>query len=241
MPKEVIRTDLAPRPLADYSQAWAVTGAKLIFVSGQVSVDMDGNTVGAGDIALQTRTVLENVKKVLMGAGAEMGDVIKLNMYVTNIAEFKEKSPAVRREYFSHDFPASTLVEIQSLARPEFMIEIEAIAAVEGEATLDLTGAVTIGGSFGTSVTAISSATTLNTTHHVVTCDASGGAFTVTLPAANGAAGRMYHVKKIDSSGNAVTVDANASETIDGDTTKIVSTQYDSMMIVCDGSNWHIV
>jgi hypothetical protein len=104
-----------------------------------------------------------------------------------------------------------------------------------------LAGAVTIAGAFGTSVTAVSGATTLDATHHVVTCDASGSAFAVTLPAANGIAGRMYHIKKIDSSGNTVTVDANASETIDGDTTKVIATQYDSMMIVCDGSNWHIV
>lgn len=75
----------------------------------------------------------------------------------------------------------------------------------------------------------------------VITCDASGGAFSINLPAASGAARRIYHIKKIDSSGNAVTVDGNAGETIDGDTTKIISRQYDSMMISCDGSNWHIL
>ena len=69
MPKEVIQTELAPHLLGDYSQAWTVTGAKLIFVAGQVSVDMSGDPVGVGDIALQTRTVLENVKRVLEGAG----------------------------------------------------------------------------------------------------------------------------------------------------------------------------
>jgi len=93
-------------------------------------VDMGGNPLGVGDIALQTRTVLENMKGVLQGAGAVMGDVIKLNIYVTNMAEFREKAYAVRREYFSRDFPAATLVEVKSLARPEFMVEIEAIAAV---------------------------------------------------------------------------------------------------------------
>jgi hypothetical protein len=88
---------------------------------------------------------------------------------------------------------------------------------------------------------AISSATTLGDTHYVVTCDASGGAFTVTLPAASSVDGRIYHIKKTDSSGNAVTVDGNSSETIDGDTTKAINVQYDSMMISCDGSNWHII
>ncbi|MFC1951578.1 RidA family protein [Chloroflexota bacterium] len=130
MPKEVIRTESAPKPLGDYSQAWTVTGAKLIFLAGQVSVDMSGNPVGPGDIALQMRTVIENLKKVLEGAGASLGDVIKLNTYVTNMAEYRERTRDIRREYFSQDFPASTLVEVKSLARPEFMVEIEAIAAV---------------------------------------------------------------------------------------------------------------
>jgi len=130
MRKEIIETELAPRPMGDYSQAWAVTDAKLVFVAGQISVDTAGSPVGAGDIALQTRTVLENMKGVLQGAGAGMGDVIKLNIYVTDMAEFREKAGAVRREYFGRDFPAITLVEVKSLARPEFMVEIEAIAAV---------------------------------------------------------------------------------------------------------------
>ncbi len=130
MPKEVIHTESAPKPLGDYSQAWTVTGAKLIFLAGQVSVDISGNPVGSGDIALQTRTVIENLKKVLEGAGASLRDVIKLNTYVTNMAEYRERTRDIRREYFPQDFPASTLVEVKSLARPEFMVEIEAIAAV---------------------------------------------------------------------------------------------------------------
>ena len=130
MLKEVIQSELAPKPLGDYSQGWTVTGAKLIFLAGQVSVDMSGNPVGSGDIALQTRTVIENLKKVLEGAGASLGDVIKLNTYVTNMVEYRERTRDIRQEYFSQDFPASTLVEVKSLARTEFMVEIEAIAAV---------------------------------------------------------------------------------------------------------------
>lgn len=130
MSKEIISTKLAPHPLGDYSQAWTVTGAKLIFLAGQVSVDMDGNPVGVGDIAFQMRTVLDNLKGVLGGAGANLRDVIKLNIYVTKMAEYQERTQGIRREYFPQDFPASTLVEVKSLARPEFMVEIEAIAAV---------------------------------------------------------------------------------------------------------------
>jgi len=131
MPKSVIRTDLAPKPLGDYSQAWTVTAGKLIFVSGQVSVDMDGNPVGVGDVAVQARTALDNVRRVLEGAGASMHDVVKTITYVTNMTEYWAKTRGIRKEYFTQDFPASTCFEVKSLSRPEFMVEIEAIAAVD--------------------------------------------------------------------------------------------------------------
>lgn len=130
MPKKIIHAENAPRPLADYAQAWEVGNVRLIFVAGQVSVDMKGSPVGMEDIALQTRTALENVKRVLEGAGARMQDVIKTNIYVTNMTEYRAKTGEVRREYFPQDFPASTLVEVKALARSEFMVEIEAVAAV---------------------------------------------------------------------------------------------------------------
>ena len=131
MPKEVISTDLAPHPMADYSQAWKVSETKFIFISGQIPVDTNGNTIGAGDIALQTRAVFQNMEGVLKGAGAGLKDVIKITTYVTSMTEYIEKAGKIRGEYFPQDFPSSTLVEVTSLARPEFMVEIEAIAAVD--------------------------------------------------------------------------------------------------------------
>jgi len=78
-------------------------------------------------------------------------------------------------------------------------------------------------------------------TDYVITCDASGGAFTVNLYASSGNTGRVLEIKKTDSSANAITVDGNASETIDGQTTKTLNYQYSAMKILCDGSNWHII
>lgn len=130
MPKRAISPVRAPRPAADYSQAWEVQNARLIFVSGQVPVDAAGKIIGVGDIVVQTRTVWENLKHVLEDAGASIQDVVKLNFYVTNMSEFRDKAERIRREYFPHDLPTSTLVEVKSLARPEFMVEIEAVAAV---------------------------------------------------------------------------------------------------------------
>lgn len=75
---------------------------------------------------------------------------------------------------------------------------------------------------------------------HTITCDATGGTFTVTLPAAASHTGRIYVIKKTTAA-NTVTIDANASETIDGATTVDLTTQYSGKVIQCDGTNWHII
>lgn len=82
---------------------------------------------------------------------------------------------------------------------------------------------------------------TATSSDDVIPCNASGGAFTVTLPAASGLSGMILTIVKTDSSFNAVTIDGNASETINGATTTTLNTQYESVQIVCDGSNWFIV
>ncbi len=92
-----------------------------------------------------------------------------------------------------------------------------------------------------TSIVAKTGAYTATINDHVITCDASGGAFTITLPAASGLERIIYHIKKTDSSANAVTVDGNASETIDGGTTATLTAQFESIMIVCTGTEWFII
>lgn len=79
------------------------------------------------------------------------------------------------------------------------------------------------------------------TSDDVIRCDASGGAFTVNLPAASGNSGAVLEIIKTDSSANAITVDGNSSETINGATTTTLNTQYEKLKIVCDGSNWLIL
>ncbi len=90
-------------------------------------------------------------------------------------------------------------------------------------------------------VVAKTAAYTATDRDQTILCNASSGAFTVTLPASQGISGRTYRIKKTDSGGNAVTVDGNASETIDGATTNSLGSQYDVIEIQCDGSNWHIL
>ena len=75
----------------------------------------------------------------------------------------------------------------------------------------------------------------------VIFCSSSGAAFTVTLPAASGIGGKVLTLKKIDSSFNAVTIDGNGAETIDGSATTTLSTQHETLMLICDGSNWQVI
>ena len=104
-----------------------VKAGNLMFIAGQVALDGEGNVVGEGDMVLQVRQVLENMKTVLASEGADFSNVVKINIFTTDIDRFRDAGD-VRREYFSDNPPASTLVQIERLARPVFLVEIEAIA-----------------------------------------------------------------------------------------------------------------
>lgn len=92
-----------------------------------------------------------------------------------------------------------------------------------------------------TGIRTITATASASTSDFTILCNATSGAITVNLPAASGMAGRILAVKKIDVSANTVTIDGNASETIDGATTKVISTQWASFMIQCDGTAWFTV
>jgi reactive intermediate/imine deaminase len=113
-----------------YTHVVEVPGpAKMVFIAGQIALDKDGNVVGAGDMKAQAEQVFKNLEVALAAAGAKFTDVVKMNTYVTDM----DKAPAVREvraKYFGETTPASTLVQVVKLARPEFMLEIEVIAAL---------------------------------------------------------------------------------------------------------------
>jgi 2-iminobutanoate/2-iminopropanoate deaminase len=110
-----------------------VRAGTAIYVAGQLPVDRDGNTVGTGDIAAQTRQVLTNVRALVEAAGAEMIDVVKTTVYLTDISNHGPVNE-VYREFFPSQFPARTTVEVSSLAPAmkgegyPFLIEIDAVA-----------------------------------------------------------------------------------------------------------------
>ena len=107
--------------------------------------------------------------------------------------------------------------------------------------TVDDNGTINISGGIQASI--ITKTTTYPATidDHTILCDATSAAFTVTLPAVATSTGTILQIKKTDSSANAVTIDGNASETIDGATTQILSTQWDCLTIQCNGTSWYII
>ena len=118
---------------AVYSQVVVASGRRTVFVSGQVSIDAGGNVVAPGDFAGQTRQAYANLRTALGGAGASPADVTKLTTYVVGYRP--EMLPVIgeaRTALFgSLAPPASTLVGIQALARPDYLVEVEAIAVID--------------------------------------------------------------------------------------------------------------
>ena len=121
-----------------FSQGWRV--GNVVFAGGQISADQKGRTVGPGDIAKQTENVFESLVAVLNEAGAGMSDVVKLNTYYhyestgtgTDVTDYWEKMTEVRRRYFPPLGPAATAVRVDGYAFEDLLIEVEAIAVVEG-------------------------------------------------------------------------------------------------------------
>ena len=109
-----------------YSHGVIVEAGRTLYVAGQTSRDAQGNVVCKGDAAGQTRQLLENMKKVVEGAGGRMEDVAKTTVFITDI-KYREPVGRVRQEFFKGDPPTNTLLVVAGLADPAFLVEIEAI------------------------------------------------------------------------------------------------------------------
>jgi len=114
-------------PTRGYSHA--ARAGNLLFVAGQVAKDSDDQLVGRGDIEAQARQIYRNLETVLKEAGGSLTDIVKMTTYLTHPG-YIEGYRAVRGEFFRDPMPPNTLVICESLASPEFLMEVEAIAAV---------------------------------------------------------------------------------------------------------------
>ena len=119
-------------PFGAFSMAVIQGEGRIVHLKGQVALDAQGQVVGAGDMRLQLRKVLENIRDVLASMGGQMGDIVSLVQYATDIAQFMGAGD-IRKEFFAAPFPVTTTVEIKRLYQPDLMIEIAAIAEIPRE------------------------------------------------------------------------------------------------------------
>ena len=105
----------------------AIKAGDFLFVSGQVSRSLDGSVIeGKGEYE-QSMVIFTRIKNLVEAAGAKMSDVVKMVIYVVNIKQNTEVWRA-RQQFFSGDFPTSTLVQVAALGTPEVLVEIEVVA-----------------------------------------------------------------------------------------------------------------
>lgn len=112
-----------------------VGDSTFIFVTGQIARYEDGAPVASGDFKAQTEFIFKKIEAILHGAGATIDDVVKANIYTTDISRFKDISE-VRNKYFANAKPASTFVEISKTVREGCEVEIEVIAVKQNETGL---------------------------------------------------------------------------------------------------------
>lgn len=120
----------ALHPPTGYSHVVEVVARRTLYVSGQIALDAEGRLVGPDDLHAQTTQVFENLRTALAASEAGLRDVVKLTVFVTDmsrLAAFRE----ARDRFFSAPLPACSLVEVSRLARPDLLIEIEAVAVAE--------------------------------------------------------------------------------------------------------------
>jgi reactive intermediate/imine deaminase len=125
-----INPDTMPKPNG-YTNVVEVRSGRTIYIAGQVALNRDGQAVGIGDLAMQTKQVFENIKAALEAANATFDEVVKLTYFLTDISQIQVVRD-IRDAYINTSHPpASTAVEVGRLFREHFLIEIEAIAVAK--------------------------------------------------------------------------------------------------------------
>ncbi len=126
---ELISPNSMHKPVG-YSHLAKANGDKIVFIAGQVALDASGNVVGPGDFRAQTERVFENLKAAVEAVGGSFRNIIKLNVYVLDRAQLREYREVRDRYINLENPPVSTAIQVAALFRPEFLIEIEAVAAL---------------------------------------------------------------------------------------------------------------
>ena len=129
MPRKVIQPKGLWDPRPRFAQVVRI--GNQVYVAGQTAVDENGNNVGKGDIEAQTLQIFKNLQKCLESVGATFDQVVKLNIYSTDLDAHLPVVAKYRREYFPKEPVASTTVQVPRLVHPDWLLEIEAIAVLD--------------------------------------------------------------------------------------------------------------
>ena len=132
MPAKQIRS--TPDNFEAFGIAQGYQVDNLIFMSGQIAFTLEGEVVGVGDMAAQAKQAMENIAAVLADGGSDMSKLVKMTVYVTDMALSQDAMGAIN-SFFDAPPPAVTLVQVVALALPDIMIEIDAIASVSDPRT----------------------------------------------------------------------------------------------------------
>ena len=129
---QLINPEGLPTP-ATYTHVIVAAGSRTVFIAGQEPEDAQGNLVGPGDLAAQARQVFANLGRALAAARAGPGQVAKITIYVVHHRpEYLPVIEEARLSLFGDHKPADTVVGVETLARPEYLIEVDAIAVTDG-------------------------------------------------------------------------------------------------------------
>lgn len=118
-----------PDPFEPFAISQAVAVGGWLFVSGQAALDQQGAVVGQGDFRKQAECAFANLEQVLKAGGSGLEDVVKVTLFLTDMRHFPEVVE-LRRSFFRPPYPADSIVEVNALALPDLMFEIEAIAVI---------------------------------------------------------------------------------------------------------------
>lgn len=130
MERSILTPEGVAAPAGQYSHGVVVEGAtRMLYVAGQVALDERGELVGPGDPVAQATQVLTNMQRVVEAAGGRMADVLKTSLFLVDL-DHRGPVGEVRRKFFPADPPANTLLVVSSLARPDLLVEMEAIVAL---------------------------------------------------------------------------------------------------------------
>jgi 2-iminobutanoate/2-iminopropanoate deaminase len=116
-------------PFGAFSMAVIQGEGQIVRLKGQVALDQAGQVVGAGDMRVQVRKVLENIRSVLSSMGGQMSDIVSLVHYSTDLEQFMATND-IREEFFAEPFPVTTTVQVDRLYHSDLLIEITAIAEI---------------------------------------------------------------------------------------------------------------